>query len=414
MRFVVGKGGVGKSTVAAATALALARTGSRVLVVSLDQAHSLSEVLGVPRSPGTAQDAIRDVPGVGAVGAVEILELDTLAVLEQRLAVAAALVPSGPDHDHGLTLPEPEELTALPGAQEFVGLAEVTTLAGSGDWDEVVVDCPATADTVRLLTAADLVADGVERIWPRHARATIGAGAQQWQLLAALLADWLVDATAPIRALLGDPDRAGVRLVVEPRAVAVAEARRTVTALALLGLELDDVVVNGVVPQDDSAGSRIPDSVAAEWLARRGAAQAAALTGLRAALADLPVHVVSDRGDDPVGWDALGALADDLAKAAVGAATSRGGSRAEHGSSVEHESGVGVDSVYALRVPLPLVDPASITLGRMGDDLLIGAAGVRRRMPLASVLRRCEAVGADVEDDRLVVRFRPDPEVWPQ
>lgn len=70
--------------------------------------------------------------------------------------------------------------------------------------------------------------------------------------------------------------------------------------------------------------------------------------------------------------------------------------------------------MYALRIPLPLVDPASITLGRVDDDLLIGAAGVRRRLTLASVLKRCDTDGADLEGDDLVVRFRPDPQVWPR
>ncbi|MGW0044442.1 ArsA family ATPase [Rhodococcus sp. NPDC003348] len=405
MQFVVGKGGVGKTTVAAATALVLARKGSRVLLVSLDQAHSLSDVLATDRRPGTA-DAIRDVAGAGRSGGVELLELDTLAVLQGRLAAAAGLVPTGPEHDHSLSLPEPEELTSLPGAQELVGLAEVARLAGSGDWDAVVVDCPATADALRLLTVADLVADGVERVWPQHVRVTMGSGSPQWQLLAALLVDRLVDSTAPVRTLLADAERAGVRLVVGARSVAAAEARRTVTALALLGIALDDVVVNGVLPQDDSIpdGDDAPPS--ARWYARRRGDQEGAVAQLRAALSGTPVLVAHDGGGEPVGWDALGAVADDLEPA--GAAGER------RGPTVEHESGVGVDSVYALRVPLPLVDPASLSLGRVGDDLLIGAAGVQRRLPLASVLRRCDTVDAGLEGDDLVVRFRPDPQVWPQ
>lgn len=409
MRFVVGKGGVGKTTVAAATAVSLARTGSRVLLVSLDQAHSATDVLAARRRPGTA-DAVAAIDCVGA-GGLDVLELDTLALLEQRLAGAAALVPGGPEHDHALSLPDPEELTAVPGAQELAGLVEVALLADGGDWDDVVVDCPATADALRLLTVPDLVADTVERIWPQHRRVTLGQGAAQWQLLAAMLVDRLVAATAPVRALLADPARSGVRLVVGPQRVAVAEARRTVTALALVGVALDDVVVNGVLPQDDSLededeGGARPST---RWYARRAAGQRAVLADLRAALPAVPVRVAHDSGDEPVGLTLLGALADDLASSGADAAP---GAVLRPG--VEHESGVGVDSVYALRVPLPLVDPATITLGRVGDDLLIGAAGIRRRLTLASVLRRCTTVGAGLEGDDLVVRFRPDPTVWPQ
>ncbi|MFF0817012.1 ArsA family ATPase [Rhodococcus sp. NPDC003318] len=417
MRFVVGKGGVGKTTVAAATAVSLARRGSRVLLVSLDQAHSVAEVIGAPRRPGTS-DALAAIDGTDRDGGgLEILELDTLALLEHRLAGAAALVPGGPEHDHSLSVPDPEELTALPGAQELAGLVEVTRLADSGDWDDLVVDCPATADSLRLLTVPDLVADTVERIWPQHQRVTLGQGTTQWHLLAAMMIDRLVASTAPVRALLGDPARTGVRLVVGPTVVAVAEAKRTVTALALIGVALDDVVVNGLLPQDDSIRDDGSAAPALHWYVRRAAAQRAIVADLSATLPAVPVHVAHDRGDEPVGLSILDALADDVAQS--GAVTAPGADEPEsaasrHVPAVEHESGAGVDSVYALRIPLPLVDPATITLGRVGDDLLIGAAGVRRRMTLASVLRRCVTVGAGLEGDDLVVRFRPDPEVWPQ
>ncbi|MFD1813069.1 ArsA family ATPase [Rhodococcus gannanensis] len=416
MQFVVGKGGAGKSTVAAAIAVAAARSGTRVLVVSLDRAHSLGTVFGVDTTPGCA-DAVHDVPGL-LRGAISILELDTRALLERRLTTLAALVPAGGDHDHAspLSLPEPEELTALPIAEELIGLGEVASLVGSGDWDLVVVDCPATADATRLLTVPDLVADGVERVWPRHARVTLGQGAAQWQLVTALLVDRLVDSTVPIRELLSDPDRCGVRLVTEPRRVAADEARRTVTTLALLGLRLDEVVVNGVLPQDDRAGSvesgEEVRSSPQRWYARRSAQQAEVLAEVRDALGGTAVRVIHDDGGEPVGWDALGAVVDDAFPAGIDPASV--GESERTAPTVELESGTGVDSVYALRIPLPLVDPASVTLGRVGDDLLVGAAGIRRRWPLASVLKRCDAVAADVEGDDLVVRFRPDPEVWPQ
>ncbi|TQF73571.1 ArsA family ATPase [Rhodococcus spelaei] len=406
MQLIVGKGGVGKSTIAAATAIALACKGMRVLVVSLDQAHSLREVFGLPWRPGGADTVSEATEGV------EVLELDTLALLEHRLAALSAMVPAGGDHEHGspLTLPDPEELTGLPGAQELVGLAEVTRLAGSGDWDVVLVDCPATADALRLLTVPELVSDAVERIWPRHRRVMSGAGAAQWQLLAALLVDRLLDSTVPIRALLADGTRTGVRLVVTAQSVAAAEARRTVTALALLGLRLDGVIVNNVLPLYDSQPSGGFEHPVLRWYADRCADQRAAVDGLRDALGDVPVLVGMDCGSEPVGLTPLAALADALFP---GASEPLPAGEAAAAPTVVLESGVGVESVYALRLPLPLVDPSTLTVGRVEDDLLIGAAGVRRRVTLASVLRRCVTDSAGFEGGDLVVRFRPDPGVWP-
>ena len=81
---------------------------------------------------------------------------------------------------------------------------------------------------------------------------------------------------------------------------------------------------------------------------------------------------------------------------------------------VDRESGSGLESVYRLRVELPHVDAGTLTLGRSGDDLVIGVGGVRRRLGLAPVLRRCLVTDAALRGCELTVRFRPDPAVWPQ
>jgi len=81
---------------------------------------------------------------------------------------------------------------------------------------------------------------------------------------------------------------------------------------------------------------------------------------------------------------------------------------------VELESGSGLGSIYWLRLTLPQLDPGTLTLGRVDDDLVISVGGLRRRIRLASVLRRCTVVDAHVRRGELTVRFRPDPEVWPR
>jgi arsenite-transporting ATPase len=77
------------------------------------------------------------------------------------------------------------------------------------------------------------------------------------------------------------------------------------------------------------------------------------------------------------------------------------------------ESGTGPHSVYTLRMHVPVVDPATLRLGRVEDDLIVGADGIRRRVRLGPVLRRCTVDGAELDSGSLVVRFRPDPEAWP-
>ena len=80
---------------------------------------------------------------------------------------------------------------------------------------------------------------------------------------------------------------------------------------------------------------------------------------------------------------------------------------------MDKESGSGLEAVYRMRLELPQVDSGTLALGRVDDDLIIGVAGMRRRVRLASVLRRCVVIDAALRGSELTVRFRPNPEVWP-
>ena len=170
----VGKGGVGKSTLASATAVCDASAGQRVLVVSTDQAHSLGDVLGVPVPPSGQGEPVRVLADDAEAGGgfLDALALDTLALLEARWHdVVDTLDRRFPDSE--LSTIAPEELSALPGVQEVLGLHAVGELAASGRWDRIVVDCASTADALRMLTLPATFGLYVERAWPRHRRLSV-------------------------------------------------------------------------------------------------------------------------------------------------------------------------------------------------------------------------------------------------
>ena len=151
----VGKGGVGKSTLACATAVCDASRGRRVLVVSTDQAHSLGDVLGVAVPPTGQGEPVRvfaelETAPTGG-GFLDALALDTLALLEARWNEVVGTV-DGRFPNSELSTIAPEELSALPGVQEVLGLYTVGELAATGRWDRIVVDCASTADALRMLT----------------------------------------------------------------------------------------------------------------------------------------------------------------------------------------------------------------------------------------------------------------------
>lgn len=402
----VGKGGVGKSTLATATAVRDARAGLRVLIVSTDQAHSTGDVLGAEvaatgeRAPTRVLADDADAGG----GFLDALALDTLALLEARWReVAMVLAERFPESDLGDVAPE--ELSALPGIQEVLGLHEVGELAESGEWDHVVVDCASTADAMRMLTLPATFALYLERAWPRHRRLSLTADAEAG--VVAIL-ERISEGTERLGALLTDGSRVAAHLVLTPERVVAAEASRTLGTLALMGVAVDELIVNQLLMQDDSYEyHNLPEHPAFDWYTERIAEQRAVLDDLDAAIGDVKLVLVPHLPGEPIGPKALAEL--------LAAARLRDGAPPPGPLRpvVDRESGSGLEAVYRLRLELPQVDPAALTLGRVDDDLIIGAAGMRRRVRLASVLRRCVVLDAQLRGGELTVRFRPDPEVWP-
>ncbi|WP_197374716.1 ArsA family ATPase [Mycolicibacterium baixiangningiae] len=407
----VGKGGVGKSTLATATAVREARAGGRVLIVSTDQAHSTGDVLGVTVTPTGRREPTRiladldaGIPDAG--GSLDALALDTLALFTERWReVAGPITARFPESDLGDVAPE--ELSALPGVQEVLGLHEVAELAAIGSWEHVVVDCASTADALRMLTLPGTLALYLERAWPRHRRLSRGAD----DAASAAMVDLVerIDAsTQRLTALLADGSQVSAHLVLTAERVVAAEASRTLGSLALMGVRVAELIVNQVLLQDNSFEYRnLPEHPAFDWYAERIAEQKAVLDHLDTVIGDVALVLVPHLAGEPIGPKALGELLD--------AARRRDGSAppAPVRPIVDRESGTGLDAVYRLRLELPQVDSAELTLGRVDDDLIIGAGGMRRRVRLASVLRRCIVTDAALRGSELTVRFRPNPEVWP-
>jgi len=406
----VGKGGVGKSTLATATAVRDAGSGMRVLLVSTDQAHSIGDVLGTPVTPTGRREPTRVLADLDSGrytgGFLDALALDTLALLETHWRdIAGMLAARFPESDLGSVAPE--ELSALPGIQEVLGLHEVGELAGSGEWDHVVVDCASTADALRMLTLPSTFGLYLERAWPRHRRLSGTEDARSAAVVA--LVERIGAGTERLSALLTDGSVLSAHLVMTAERVVAAEAARTLGALALMGVRIDELIVNQILVQDDSYEYRnLPDHPAFDWYSERISEQRSVLDELDTTIGDVQLVLVPHLAGEPIGAKALGELLD-LARRRDGSPPP-GPLR----PIVDRESGSGLEAVYRMRLELPQVDSAALSLGRVDDDLIIGAGGMRRRVRLASVLRRCIVMDAQLRGSELTVRFRPDPEVWPK
>ncbi|MFD9702256.1 ArsA family ATPase [Lentzea sp. NPDC059081] len=394
-----GKGGVGKTTLAAATAASLAAHGRKALVVSTDPAHSLGDALDVRL--GASPSEVDTAHGLFACQ-IDPRGLVDEAWGELRGHLRTVLAGAGVDEL------DAEELTVLPGVEELLALAEVRRLAVSGPWEVVVVDCGPTAETLRLLSLPEAFAGYLERLFPTHRRVVRGllagvAGTgtvEKWDATADALSR-LAERLDALRSMLADPSSCSVRLVLTPERVVAAETRRTLTALALQGIRVDSVIANRLVPSPGAARG-----AAATWLRTRRHEQDAVLAELTGIG---EIRTVDHRASEPVGVPALLEVATQL----YGDADPLPGPAAVSESMLEVSgSGRGLDARYSLRIALPLADDTELDLARVGDDLALTVDGRRRLVALPSLLRRCIVTGAEMDSGGVTVGFRPDPSLW--
>jgi arsenite-transporting ATPase len=400
-----GKGGVGKTTLAAATAARLAASGRKSLVVSTDPAHSLGDALGTPLGAHPSElDNGLFAAQIDPRGLVD----DAWRELREHLRTVLA--------GAGVDELDAEELTVLPGVEELLALAEVHRLAQAGPWESVVVDCGPTAETLRLLALPEAFAGYLERLFPTHRRVVRGllagmAGSstvERWDSTADALGR-LAEHLDVLRALLADTESTSIRLVLTPERVVAAETRRTLTALALQGIRVDGVIANRLVPNPGSARG-----VAANWLRTRRAEQDAVLAELRQSaeltgMGELVIRTVDHRAAEPVGLAALLEVAEQLYD---GSDPFHSGITGATPLLEISGGGRGEDCEYVLRIALPLPDDAELDLARVGDELAVTVNGRRKLVALPSLLRRCVVTGAEMDETGLAVRFRPDPDLW--
>jgi arsenite-transporting ATPase len=407
---VLGPGGAGTSTVAAAGAVGLPqhRDGAgrrgKTLVVSLGRFHVLSEIFGVFSVPGEPVPASQQV---------DLLELDTLAMASQmwesvRGALTAgeltgAGVPGAGAVVAGL---DPEELLGLPGVESLLALRRIRDEAASGKWAQVVIDMSGGIDPFELLRVPQMVADMVERLWPRHRRLAASADNTRIARVVGVI-DALVRDCADIDDLLFDTSGVHVHVVVGVDDLAAVAFDRTRAVLQVMGLPVSTIVANRVLPEVVSDASTVDALPGSTWLDHQITGQTATIAQLRATKGEAEIICVPWLSE-PI---ATVLTMRKLGVALAGGPMSAVGPRAAR---VEREAGVGLDSTYRMSWPQALPDPAGLQLGRSGDDLMITVSGVRQRVRLPSVLRRCLVLGAFWDDGVLVVRFRPDPDLWPQ
>jgi arsenite-transporting ATPase len=378
-----GKGGVGKTSVAAATARRCAAAGLRTVVISTDPAHSLSDSLEAEIGPEPTQVCER-LWGQ-EVQAEREMEANWGAVQRWLGALLA---------DRGVMDIAAEELTVPPGMDELFSLLQIKRHHDSGQFDAVIVDCAPTGETLRLLGFPDIANWWLEKVFPWERRLVSAA-----RPLARMIdvevpgEDVLAEVQGLVRQMiamnkiLGDHQNASIRLVMNPDRMVIKEAQRTFTYLNLYGYSTDAVVVNRVFP-DELAGGYF-----GEWHDR----QREALEGVRDGFAPVPVLTARYFEEEVIGTRMLDRLAgelfgDDRDPAAV----------MHSGLAQQIES---VNGTAVLRIQVPFGERGDIGLKKVGPELIVSVGPRKRTIILPAALARRSPAGAKLVDGALEVRF---------
>ena len=390
MRVLVytGKGGVGKTSVAAATGLRSARLGHRTIVLSTDAAHSLGDSYQTRLGPEPTKLADN----------LWAQEIDALHEMERnwgKIQDYLGRLLSLP----GMSQIAVEELTVFPGTEELFSLLEICRHVRSGAYDVIIVDCAPTGETLRLLSYPDVLRWWMDRIFPMQRRAMkILRPMAQPLLSVPLPTDDVFEATQAlfneivfVHQVLTDTASSSVRLVLTPESMVISEARRSFTYLNLFGFRTDAVIVNRVVP----------DEVTDDYFRRGKASQEKQLHKVEEAFGPVPILLVPLYGEEVLGLDML----DKMGRACFGDRDPTEIFFARWPQTIVRSG-----DVTTLTVLLPFVGKGEIDVTRVGAELVVNVGDRRRTILLPRSLAGRELLKARFEHDLLKMDFADPPE----
>jgi arsenite-transporting ATPase len=377
-----GKGGVGKTSVAACTARACAAAGLRTLVLSTDPAHSLSDSLetSIGADPTEVSDHLWG------------LQVNAQAEMERHWSGVQGWL-GELLQERGVDRISAGELTVPPGMDELFSLLSLKEQHSSGEWDAIVVDCAPTGETLRLLSFPDVARWWIDKVFP-----------VERQLLAAArpIARSVLDIPIPseevfadirrlsenliaMNEILRDRSRCTVRLVLNPDRMVIGEAMRTFTYLNLYGYLTDAVIVNRIFGEE--VGS---------YFAAWRKLQEEHLELVRSAFSPVPVLCAPYFDQEVVGGEMLDRLA--------GSVFDGQDPQAVLHDSLAQEIEV-LESGARVRLKLPFARKSEISLKKVGLELIVGVDGQRRTIALPPALAALRPTGARFEDGALEVSF---------
>ena len=391
---LAGKGGVGKTTIAAATGLASARAGKKTLIISLDAAHSLADSFDLPVK---LHDKHRGQP-IPVGERLEIQELDVQEEIERYWGEVYTYV-AGLLSSTGLEDTVAEELAVMPGMDDVVGLLYLNKYAKEGTYDVVILDCPPTGESLRFVSLPHTmewyfsklfrIQRNLMRIARPIARHTIDVPLPQDVVYRDL--ESLFTRLEGVDRLLLDNTITTIRLVTNAEKMVVRETQRAFMYFSLYRMTTDAIIVNRLFPGE------ITDPYYRKWTQT----QQRHFAEIEELFAPIPVRKVRLFDDEVLGIERLTQLADELFSGVdpVGVWYSAQPNRFIRGN----------DGEYELQIDLPFVTAGELQLHREKDDLIVRVGNFKRHVPLPRAVARLAHKRARINQGVLYVTFGENP-----
>jgi arsenite/tail-anchored protein-transporting ATPase len=378
-----GKGGVGKTTIAAATAVRAAKAGYRTLVTSTDPAHSLADSFGVPL--GDEVTEVAQNLDAEQIDAQARLEANWRDIQEHVISLLNWM---------GVDAVEAEELSVIPGLDEIFSLTDVKRHVDGGQYDLIVIDCAPTAETLRLLSLPEVMNWYIERIFPIQRGVVRTIRPVLTRVTTMPIPDERIFRAVErlhrnlegVRKILTDEKTSSVRLVVNPERMVIAEARRTYTYLLLFGYRVDAVIANRI----------IPESVTDPYFGKWKDIQAEHLEAIHESFQPVPILTARLFDQEMVGLDLLEEMGEEVYE---------GGDAADV---LHRDQPIRVRKRgpwYVLSMRLPFVERGEFDVYRKADELYVRVGSYKRNLILPHALQRLDVKQARFVEDGLEIRF---------
>lgn len=388
MRIILytGKGGVGKTCVAAATACQLAATGKKVMVISTDQAHSLGDALDYKLGSKPCEVA----KGLYA------MEVDAITECELSWGTIKDYLHEMMISKNGDSL-EAEELLVFPGFEELTALFKIKDIYEEGQYDVLIVDCAPTGETLSLLKFPEMLGSWINQIIPMKRKAMKVAGPAVSKLMKIPMPkdtifdeiEVLLDKMNGLRELLWDKDIVSIRIVTTPERIVIKEAKRNFSFLHLYNYNVDAIIVNKIYPKESMSGYFYP------WMKN----QEEALKDISESFAGVPIFYLELLKHELRTIERLTSVASDL--------------YGEHNpeeilfkGTIFSTDREGETEVF--RISLPFFELKDMELLQKGDELTLIIKNERRRFILPAKLKNKEVQGAKYEDGVLKLSFKDE------